>query len=69
MDSLTKGLAAFATVCGVIVMAAAIDMLAFGNPTAINALIGAGVPGAAFGVAAVHHQRSTRRAELRRERS
>lgn len=45
MSSTTRGTAAIAALCWLIVAAATIDMV-LGNPTAINAVIGCSIPGA-----------------------
>ena len=57
MDGPTKGLIAFAAICWVIITAALID-LALGNQTAINAVIGCGIPALAFTAAAIQFHRT-----------
>jgi hypothetical protein len=57
MDEVTKGTAAFAAICWVIACVALIAMR-LGNPTAINAVIGCGIPALALTAAAIQLHRS-----------
>ena len=57
MDGPTKGLAAFAAICWVITSAALIDLV-LGNQTAINAVIGCGIPALAFTATVIQFHRT-----------
>lgn len=57
MDELTKGTAVLAAICWLFALVAAVDLW-LGNPSAVNGVIGGGIPALAITAAAVQLHRT-----------